>query len=123
MSGDIIRLKKPMLKLPKVLESTAASGAPPDGQSPMFETTLMETLGIRKFIEMSVADIRVQLEKASRDGTPQRLFLAQKQNAFVITAWLTSALMMVDGMLASAAITEQTTLADEMRTEDDSTAA
>jgi hypothetical protein len=120
MAGDIIRLKKPRLDVKR--QSTAASGAPPDGQSPMFETTLMETLGIRKFIEMSIADIRTQLEKAARDGTPRKLFLAQQQNAFVITAWLTSALMMVDGMLASAAATQPTTLADEMRTEDDSTA-
>jgi hypothetical protein len=119
--SDIIRLKKPTLDIK--WRETIASGQPADGVSPMFETTLMETLGIRKFIEMSIADIRTQLEKASRDGTPRKLFLAQKQNAFVITAWLTSALMMVDGMLASAAISNPTPLADEMRTTDDSTAA
>ena len=123
MAGEIIRLKKPTLDVKRLANSTAASGAAPDGQSPMFETTLMETLGIRKFIEMSIADIRTQLEKASRDGTDRKLFAAQKQNAFVITAWLTSALMMVDGMLASAAATENKPLADEMRTKDDSTAA
>lgn len=116
MAGDIIRLRKPTLDIKR--QSTAASGAPPDGQSPMFETNLHETLGIRKFIEMSIADIRTQLEKAARDGTPRKLFLAQKQNAFVITAWLTSALMMVDGMLASAAITGNKPLADEMRTDE-----
>ncbi len=123
MTGDIIRLRKPTLDIKRIRQSTAASGAAPDGQSPMFETTLMETLGIRKFIEMSIADIRTQLEKAARDGTDRKLFAAQKQNAFVITAWLTSALMMVDSMLASAAATENKPLADEMRTKDDSTAA
>lgn len=113
MNGEIIRLKKPALDVKR--RETIASGQPADGQSPMFETTLMETLGIRKFIEMSIADIRTQLEKASRDGTPRKLFLAQKQNAFVITAWLTSALMMVDGMLASAALTADKPLADELK--------
>ena len=122
MAGDIIRLRKPTLDVKRLRQSTAASGASPDGQSPMFETTLMETLGIRKFIEMSIADIRTQLEKASRDGTDRKLFAAQKQNAFVITAWLTSALMMVDGMLANAALASNTNLADEMRTQDDSAA-
>ena len=89
----------------------------------MFETTLMETLGIRKFIEMSIADIRTQLEKAAKDDTDRKLFAAQKQNAFVITALLTSALMMVDGMLASAAATENKPLADEMRTDEEVPAA
>ncbi len=115
MAGEIIRLKKPALDVKRLRRSTAASGSPPDGQSPMFETTLVETLGIRRFIEMSVADIRTQLEKAARDGTDRGLFAAQKQNAFVITAWLTSALMMVDGMLASAAATENKPLADELK--------
>ena len=115
MAGEIIRLQKPKLKLSVVVNSTAASGAPPDGQTPLFETNLQETLGIRKFIEMSIADIRTQLEKSASDGTDRKLFAAQKQNAFVITAWLTSALMMVDGMLASAAATENKPLADEMK--------
>ena len=123
MAGDIIRLRKPTLDVKRLANSTAASGASPDGQSPMFETTLMETLGIRKFIEMSIADIRTQLEKAASDGTDRKLFAVQKQNAFVITAWLTSALMMVDSMLASAAATENKPLADEMRTEDGTSAA
>ena len=118
MAGDIIKLRKPTLDVKNLKQSTAASGAPSNGQTPMFETTLLETLGIRKFIEMSIVDIRTQLEKASRDGTDRKLFAAQKQNAFVITAWLTSALMMVDGMLASAALTDNTNLTDEMRTDD-----
>ena len=116
MSGDIIKIRKPTLDIKRQL--TAASGVPPDGQSPLFETTLLETLGIRKFIEMSIADIRIQLEKAAKDGTPRKLFLAQKQNAHVITAWLLSALMMVDGMLASAAASQPNALADEMRTDE-----
>ena len=66
MAGEIIRLQKPKLKLPAVVNSTAASGAPPDGQAPMFETNLQETLGIRKFIEMSIADLRTQLEQAAK---------------------------------------------------------
>ena len=52
---------------------------------------------------MSISDIRTQLERAAKDGTPRKLFLAQKSNATVITAWLTSALMMVDGMLGLGA--------------------
>ena len=106
MAGDIIRVRKPTLDIKR--RETIASGQPADGVSPMFETNLLETLGIRKFIEMSIADIRTQLENASKDGTPRKLFLAQQQNAFVITAWLASALMMVDGMLASAALTGNT---------------
>ena len=104
-----------MSKIIDLRASTAASGAPHDGQAPAFETTLAETLAIRKFIEMSIEDLRQQLELSSKDGTPRKLFLAQKANAFVITAWLTSALMTVDGMLASAAQRTQTTLAQEMR--------
>lgn len=95
--------------------TTAASGAPADGRSPMFETTLVETLAIRKFVEMSIADIRAQLERAAKDGTPRKLFLAQKQNGYVITAWLTSALMTVDAMLGEAAARSTTPLAQELR--------
>jgi hypothetical protein len=120
MAGELIRLRKPMLDIPR--RETIATGQPPDGKTPMFETTLQETLGIRKFIEMSIADLRTQLEIASKDGTPRKLFLAQKQNAFVITAWLTSALIMVDGMLQDAA-SRATKPLSEMRTEDDTTAA
>jgi hypothetical protein len=95
-------------------DTTAASGAPADGRAPMFETTLVETLAIRKFVEMSIADIRAQLELAARDGTPRKLFLAQKQNGYVITAWLTSALMTVDAMLGEAAARSSTPLAQEL---------
>ena len=95
--------------------TTAASGAPADGRSPMFETTLVETLAIRKFVEMSIADIRAQLERAAKDGTPRKLFLAQKQNGYVITAWLTSALMTVDVMLGEAAARSSNGLAQELK--------
>jgi len=103
-----------LIKIIDLRASTAASGAPPDGRNPMFETSLQETLGIRKFIEMSIADIRSQLERAAIDGTPRKLFNAQKANGFIITAWLTSALMTVDGMLSDAAARSTTTLAQEM---------
>ena len=47
-------------------------------------------------------------------------FATMKASAYIITAWLTSALMTVDGMLQSAA-----TLSDKplTRTEDDTSAA
>jgi hypothetical protein len=115
MSGEIIKLKKPKMLLPET--ATAASGAPLDGQTPLFETNLQETLGIRKFIEMSMADLRIQLEKAARDGTQPKQFAAMKQNAFVITAWLTSALMTVDAMLQDAATRSSDQLATKIRTE------
>ena len=102
--SEIIRLNQ-VKKRAAPQPMTAVSGAPPDGATPMFETTLLETLAIRKFVQMSIDDIRTQLALAAKDGTPRKLFLAQKQNAFVITAWLTSALMMVDGMLAECATT------------------
>lgn len=107
MSGDIILLNR-VKKRTAPQAMTAVSGAPGDGETPMFETTLMETLAIRKFVEMSIDDIRTQVTRAAKDGTPRKLFEAQKQNAFVITAWLTSALMTVDGMLAATTIQDNT---------------
>ena len=104
-----------MTKIIQLRSSTAASGAPADGKTPAWESTLQETLGIRKFIEMSIADIRQQLERAAKDGTPRKTFLAQKANGFVITAWLTSALMTVDGMLAEAAVRSSNGLANEIK--------
>lgn len=111
MSGQLIRLPKPKLKLPK----TATAVPPTTETPPLFETDLSETLGIRKFIEMSMADLRSQLEIAAKDGTPRKQFLEMKANAFVITAWLTSALMTVDGMLQDAATRTNKLLAEEAR--------
>ena len=111
----ILEIEDDVSKFIDLHTTTAASGAPPDGKSPMFETTLVETLAIRKFVEMSIADIRAQLERAAKDGTPRKLFLAQKQNGYVITAWLTSALMTVDAMLGEAAARSTTPLAQELR--------
>jgi hypothetical protein len=95
---------------------TTATGAPADGETPLFETTLEETLGIRKFIEMSIADMRVQLEAASKDrGLPAKKFKQMKTSAIIVTAWLTSSLEMVDGMLRDAATRGGRTLAQELR--------
>jgi hypothetical protein len=81
----------------------------PGGRAPLFETDLRETLGIRKFLVMSLEDIRIQLERASRDRSlhPKR-FRSMKVNSLVLTTWLTSALEMVDGMLGAAAPTQET---------------
>ena len=101
----------------KIIDLRTATRVPPaTGQEPAFETTLAETLAIRKFIEMSLADIKGQLERAAKDGTPRRVFAQQKASAVIITAWLTSALMMVDGMLAEAAARTNTTLANQIET-------
>jgi hypothetical protein len=96
----------------KVIDLRSATKVPdPTQRQPVFETTLLETLAIRKFIEVGISDLRAQVEASSKDGTPRKLFLAQKANAIVITAWLTSALMMVDGMLQEAATKSTTPLA------------
>jgi hypothetical protein len=69
----------------------------------LFEADLTETLGIRKFIEMSLADLNDQVTKASKDcSIPAKQFDLIKFNAMIVTAWLTSALQTVDGMLAEA---------------------
>lgn len=83
--------------------------AAPGGRAPLFETNLAETLGIRKFLVMSLEDIQIQIRHAARDPAvhPKR-FRSMKVNAMVITAWLTSALQMVDGMLGAAAPTRET---------------
>ena len=100
----------------KIVDLRTATRVPAAAhREPAFETTLAETLAVRKFIEMGLSDLRFQIEAAAKDGTPRRLFLQQKSNATVITAWLTSALMMVDGMLAEAAARSTNTLADEIK--------
>jgi hypothetical protein len=78
--------------------------AAPTTPAPLFETNLQETLGIRKFLIMSLEDTRQQIALAARDPKVSRAhFNRMKANALVITAWLTSALEMVDGMLGAAA--------------------
>lgn len=67
---------------------------------PIFETTLEETLGIRKFLEMSKADLREQLKRAAKHN-PRR-FKEMRAHAAVLIAWMDSALEMVDNMLAEA---------------------
>ena len=108
----------------KVVDLRTATRVPAATKpEPAFETTLAETLAVRKFIELGISDLRQQLEQAARDtdlgrhGTSKKLFNAQKANAVVITAWLTSALMMVDGMLAEAAARTNSTLAQEIKNE------
>lgn len=99
-----------------IKRETIATGLPEDGRSPMFETTLKETLGIRKFLEMSMADLRDQVEKASKDMlvTP-RQFKHIKAHAVILTAWMVSALEMVDGMLADAKAKSDQSFADQKR--------
>ena len=106
--GEIISLDKRLVNLNGSAMPTKAP-AP----EPAFETSLNETLAIRKFIEMSIEDIKAQTEQAARDRVKD--FESIKHNAFVITAWLTSALLMVDGMLSEAAARSKSTLADEMK--------
>lgn len=82
---------------------------------PIFETTLQETLGIRKFLEMSMADLREQLARAALDPrVPKKVFTAQKRTAEILTAWMVSALATVDAMLADAAAKTKTSLAEEL---------
>jgi hypothetical protein len=78
--------------------------AAPAGPQPLFETNLQETLGIRKFLVMSLEDTCQQIALAARDPKVTRArFNRMKVNAMVITAWLTSALAMVDQMLGATA--------------------
>jgi len=95
----------------QVLQQRADSAvAAPAGPAPLFETNLQETLGIRKFLVMSLEDVRAQLAAAAKDPkVPRAHFNRMKVNAMVITAWLTSALAMVDQMLGAAAPTTQET--------------
>lgn len=82
---------------------------PPRGAEPLFETTTAETLGIRKFLEMSMADLRDQVTRASKDrAVPPKQFKQIKAHAMILTTWMVSALQMVDGMLAEAKAAEPT---------------
>jgi hypothetical protein len=76
---------------------------PPRGAEPIFSTDLPETLGIRKFLEMSMADLREQIKHASKDSSisPKR-FRQMKTHATILTVWMVSALEMVDNMLSEA---------------------
>jgi hypothetical protein len=92
------------------LAETAASGAPHDGCAPLFETNLTETLGIRKFLVMSMEDLQDQVKRAAKDRSMHpKQFRAIKAQALLLTNWMTSALQMVDGMLGAAAQPEQET--------------
>jgi hypothetical protein len=89
---------------------TESAVAAPAGPQPLFETNLQETLGIRKFLVMSLEDMRQQIATAAQDPKVTRAhFNRMKVNAMVITAWLTSALAMVNQMLGAAAQPEQET--------------
>lgn len=82
----------------------------------LFEADLAETLGIRKFIEMSLADLNDQVTKASKDSAiPAKQFDLIKLNAMIVTAWLTSALQTVDGMLAEAKARSSESLAEQKK--------
>lgn len=92
-----------------LLNTTPVNGAAPASRQPLFETNFAETLGIRKFLVMSLEDIQMQVKRAARDpALHPKQFRALKVNAMVVTAWLTSALQMVDGMLGAAAPTQET---------------
>lgn len=82
---------------------------PPCGAEPLFETTTSETLGIRKFLEMSMADLRDQVTRASKDRKVHpKQFKQIKAHAMILTTWMVSALQMVDGMLAETKAVEPT---------------
>lgn len=82
---------------------------PPRGAEPIFETTTAETLGIRKFLEMSMTDLRDQVTRASKDRKVHpKQFKQIKAHAMILTTWMVSALQMVDGMLAEAKAAEPT---------------
>lgn len=106
-----------MLNLPSDISLISNSEGPVKPPlEPIFTTDLAETLGIRKFLEMSIADLETQVRAAARDPrTPAKHFSQVKANAVVITAWLVSALEMVDGMLAQAKAASPEPLADQQR--------
>lgn len=102
------------IKIPRRFMDVQITG--PDDQELIFETDLVETLGIRKFIEMSLADLNDQVTKASKDRamSPKQFDLI-KLNAMIVTAWLTSALQTVDGMLAEAKARSSESLAEQKK--------
>lgn len=85
-------------KLINIMDQTAK----PEGE-PLFECNLTELLGIRKFLEMSMADLREQVEKASRDAAlTTKQFNSIKTHALILTTWMGSALQMTGNMLSTA---------------------
>lgn len=120
MSGSVLLDVRKQIIVPDGY-TTAASGAPPDSEAPLFECSLAENLGIRKFLIMSMEDLKGQMEQASRQTKtgqlPRKQFNQMMNSSIILTAWMTSALATCDAMLADAAARTPGLLSDELKDE------
>lgn len=109
MSGTISRARA----IGDVSRAALVRGdAPVAGAQPMFETNLVETLGIRKFLVFAEEDLRLQVEAAARTTRSRREFDEVKAGAQVIAAWIAGNLALVDQMLQSGQKKEDARAAD-----------
>ena len=99
----VIDLRKARAVSTKLVAETAASGAPVDGQSPLFELDLLGMLAVRKFLEMSQADLVQSLRVLSVDPRVSRKqFLESKQVADLLCTWMAGCTGTIDTMLQNA---------------------
>ncbi len=88
------KINAPMTALP--------SGAGvPEGE-PVFETTVAETMAVKKWIEFSLNDIYYQLDQISKDKkTRPAQFKEAKQTAEILATFLLNTLASLDAKLST----------------------
>ena len=87
MTASVIQLRKPAIIWPPHAQTAVA--APPADKAPMFESSLVETLAIKRFLGFALADIKYQLQMMAADRTmARRHFNENKAAALLISEYL-----------------------------------
>jgi hypothetical protein len=83
-----------------IIPSTSTAIPGPTLNNPILETTVAESLVLKKFLTWALADILYQIDMVSKDKTVTRKqFLEAKYSAELISAYLTSMLCSIgDGI-------------------------
>ena len=100
MNGSVIHLRKAAIIRPPRAETAVT--APPAKDAPLFESSLIETLAIKRFLGFALADIKYQLQMMAADQTmAKRYFRENKQAALLISEYLIGLIKDIDENLST----------------------
>jgi len=98
MTGQLLKFNK---KRTINAASTAIPKDMPDPQAPSIETTFLETIAIRRFIQFQLDDIHYQLgELAKTKGLRPHEFKEAKATATLLAGYLLNTLMQLDARIS-----------------------
>lgn len=100
MSGHILKFNKKR-KISAPVASTAIPKAVHDPKEPVLETTLMEAVAVRKFIQFQLDDVHYQLsELAKTKNLRPSEFKEAKYTAEILASYLLNTLVALDARLS-----------------------